>query len=167
MFKEKVICDAIRTAYAGLFPDKKERKEALAELDLELVAQSIRFRSETVLAYQTNGGDDLALKYRGPELFPEKGCRIYSNTIQHHSTQISASYIRELWLLESGRFVEVSRVTTKYRTYSEWFATSYRTVRRTIKGKDWLDYPPEDIADTFQDFNAYPFDGETGALYEI
>lgn len=167
MFKEKVICDAIRTAYACLFPDKKERKEALAELDLELIAQSIRFRSETVLAYQTNGSDDLALKYRGPELFPEKECRIYTNTIQHHSTQVSASYIRELWLLESGRFVEVSMVTTKYRTDCERFTTCYRTIRRTIKGKDWLDYPPEDIADMFQDFNAYPFDGETGVLYEI
>ncbi len=55
----------------------------------------------------------------------------------------------------------------KYRTDYEKFTTCYRTVRRTIKGKDWLDYPPEDIADTFQDFNAYPFDGDTGALYEI
>jgi len=167
MFKEKVICDAIKTAYACLFPDKKERKRALAELDLELVAQSIRFRCETVLAYQTNGSDELALKYRGPDLFPEKGCRIYRNTLQHHSTQVNASYIRELWLLESGRFVEVSLVTTKYRTYSEKFTTCYRTIRRTIKGKDWVDYPPEDIADTFVDFNTYPFDGETGALYEI
>lgn len=167
MFKEKVTCDAIRTAYACLFPDKKERKRALAELDLELVAQSIRFRSETVLAYQTTGSDDLALKYRGPELFPEKGCRIYIRTVQHHSTQVGASYIRELWLLEDGRFVEVSRVDTEYLTAFESFFTCYRIVRRTIKGKDWLDYPPEDIADTFQDFNAYPFDGDTGALYEI
>ena len=39
MFREKEICDAIRTAYLHLFPDKKERKRALSRLDLELVAQ--------------------------------------------------------------------------------------------------------------------------------
>ena len=51
MFREKEICDAIRTAYLHLFPDKKERKRALSRLDLELVAQGVRYRGETVLAY--------------------------------------------------------------------------------------------------------------------
>ena len=55
MFREKEICDAIRTAYLHLFPDKKERKRALSRLDLELVAQGIRYRGESVLAYQTSG----------------------------------------------------------------------------------------------------------------
>ena len=44
MFREKEICDAIRTAYLHLFPDKKERKRALSRLDLELVAQGVRYR---------------------------------------------------------------------------------------------------------------------------
>ncbi|XBX07680.1 hypothetical protein QMP26_05845 [Enterocloster clostridioformis] len=167
MFREKVICDAIRRAYNGLFPNEKDRKKALAELDLELVAQSIRFRADTILSYQTTGSDELALKYRGPELFREKGCRIYTHTIQHHSTQVSASYVRELWLLEDGRFVEVSGVNTKYRTEYESFSTCYRTVHHTVKGKDWQDYSPEDIADAFEDFSRYPFDGEKGALYEV
>ena len=51
MFREKEICDAIRTAYLHLFPDKKERKRALSRLDLELVAQGVRYRGEIVLAY--------------------------------------------------------------------------------------------------------------------
>ncbi|WP_164706512.1 hypothetical protein [Intestinibacillus sp. Marseille-P6563] len=51
MFREKEICDAIRTAYLHLFPDKKERKRALSRLDLELVAQGVRHRGENVLAY--------------------------------------------------------------------------------------------------------------------
>ena len=51
MFREKAICDAIRTAYLHLFPDKKERKRALSRLDLELVAQGVRYRGENVLAY--------------------------------------------------------------------------------------------------------------------
>ena len=51
MFREKEICDAIRTAYLHLFPDKKERKRALSRLDLELVAQGVRYRGESVLAY--------------------------------------------------------------------------------------------------------------------
>ena len=41
MFREKEICNAIRTAYICLFPDKKERKQALSRLNLELVAQGV------------------------------------------------------------------------------------------------------------------------------
>ena len=55
MFREKEICDAIRTAYLHLFPDKKERKRALSRLDLELVAQGVRHRGENVLAYELFG----------------------------------------------------------------------------------------------------------------
>ena len=51
MFREKEICNAIRTAYLYLFPDKKERKRALSRLNMELVAQSVRYRGESVLAY--------------------------------------------------------------------------------------------------------------------
>ena len=63
MFREKEICDAIRTAYLHLFPDKKERKRALSRLDLELVAQGVRYRGESVLAYQTSGSHACALDY--------------------------------------------------------------------------------------------------------
>ncbi|ANU49773.1 hypothetical protein ADH76_07685 [Enterocloster clostridioformis] len=167
MFKEKEICDAIKTAYLHLFPDKKERKKALSELDLELVAQAIRYRGESILAYQTNGTHDLALKYRGPELFSQKGCRIYMRTLQHYSTQVDASYVRELWLLADGSFVELSCVKTKCRSAYENFSTCYRTVHHIVKGRDWQDYPPDEIADAFEDFNNYPFDGEQGALYEV
>ena len=73
MFREKEICNAIRTAYLHLFPDKKERKRALSRLDLELVAQGVRYRGETVLAYQTSGSHERALDYYGPELFPQRG----------------------------------------------------------------------------------------------
>ena len=51
MFREKEICNAIRTAYLYLFHDKKERKRALSRLNMELVAQSVRYRGESVLAY--------------------------------------------------------------------------------------------------------------------
>ena len=127
MFREKEICNAIRTAYLHLFPDKKERKRALSRLDLELVAQGVRHRGENVLAYQTSGSHERALDYYGPELFPQRGCCIYQKTIQSHSTQVDAACIRELWLLEDGRFVEVSGVTTKYHSAYERFSTCYRT----------------------------------------
>ena len=130
MFREKEICDAIRTAYLHLFPDKKERKRALSRLDLELVAQGVRYRGESVLAYQTSGSHERALDYYGPELFSQRGCCIYQKTIQSHSTQVDAACIRELWLLEDGRFVEVSGVTTKYRSAYERFlpATAHSTI---------------------------------------
>ena len=103
MFREKEICNAIRTAYLYLFPDKKERKRALSRLNMELVAQSVRYRGESVLAYQTAGNHECSLNYYGPELFPQRGFCIYQKTIQSHSTQVDASCIRELWLLEDGR----------------------------------------------------------------
>ena len=58
MFREKEICNAIRTAYLYLFPDKKERKRALSRLNMELVVQSVRYRGESVLAYQTAGNHE-------------------------------------------------------------------------------------------------------------
>ena len=81
MFREKEICNAIRTAYLHLFPDKKERKRALSRLDLELVAHGVRYRGESVLAYQTSGSHACALDYYGPELFPQRGCCIYQKKI--------------------------------------------------------------------------------------
>ena len=63
MFREKEICNAIRTAYLYLFPDKKERKRALSRLNMELVAQSVRYRGESVLAYQTAGNHECSLNY--------------------------------------------------------------------------------------------------------
>ena len=123
MFREKEICNAIRTAYLYLFPDKKERKRALSRLNMELVAQSVRYRGESVLAYQTAGNHECSLNYYGPELFPQRGFCIYQKTIQSHSTQVDASCIRELWLLEDGRFVDVSCVNTKYRSAYERFST--------------------------------------------
>ena len=66
MFREKEICNAIRTAYLYLFPDKKERKRALSRLNMELVAQSVRYRGESVLAYQTAGNHECSLNYYGP-----------------------------------------------------------------------------------------------------
>lgn len=59
MFREKEICNAIRTAYLYLFPDKKERKRALSRLNMELVAQSVRYRGESVLAYDSRASGDL------------------------------------------------------------------------------------------------------------
>ena len=167
MFREKEICDAIRTAYLYLFPAKKERKRALSKLDLELVAQSVRYRGESVLAYQTFGNHECSLNYYGPELFPQRGFRIYEKNVQSHSTLVDASCIRELWLLEDGQFVEVSGVTTKYCWGYEKFSTCYRAMHHIVKGRDWQNYPPEEIADAFEDISNYPFDGRPGVFYEI
>ena len=141
MFREKEICNAIRTAYLYLFPDKKERKRALSRLNMELVAQSVRYRGESVRAYQTPGNHECSLNYYGPELFPQRGFCIYQKTIQSHSTQVDASCIRELWLLEDGRFVDVSCVNTKYRSAYERFSTCYRTIHHIVRERDWQGYP--------------------------
>lgn len=55
MFKGKEVENAIRDAYSCLFPEKKERKEALAQLDMDKLVQSIRFRRENPPAYHTGG----------------------------------------------------------------------------------------------------------------
>ena len=80
---------------------------------------------------------------------------------------MDAACIRELWFLEDGRFVEVSGVTTKYRSAYERFSTCYRTVHHIVKGRDWKDYPPEEITDAFEDINDHPFDGMPGVFYEV
>ena len=167
MFREKEICNAIRTAYICLFPDKKERKQALSRLNLELVAQGVRYRGETVLAYQTSGNHECSLNYYGPELFPQRGCCIYRKTVQSYFTKMEAACIRELWFLEDGRFVEVSGVTTKYHSAYERFSTCYRTVHHIVKDRDWQDYPPGEITDAFEDINNHPFDGRPGVFYEV
>ena len=69
MFREKEICDAIRTAYLHLFPDKKERKRALSRLDLELVAQGVRY--ESMMTRRPEGGKAAS---RPPSLSPGHPC---------------------------------------------------------------------------------------------
>ena len=102
-----------------------------------------------------------------PSLPTRLPAAIYQKTVQSHSTQVDAACIRELWLLENGRFVEVSGVTTKYRSAYERFSTCYRTVHHIVKGRDWQGYPPEEIADAFEDINDHPFDGMPGVFYEV
>ena len=55
MFKGKEVENAIRKVYSYLYPEKKERKEALARLDMDKLVQSIRFRGENPPAYHTGG----------------------------------------------------------------------------------------------------------------
>ena len=97
MFREKEICNAIRTAYLYLFPDKKERKRALSRLNMELVAQSVRYRGESVLAYQTAGNHECSLNYYGPELFPQRG-------ILYLSKNYPECILRRWMLLASGNY---------------------------------------------------------------
>ena len=167
MFREKEIIEAVKTAYSYLFPEKKERRKMLRRLDLPLLAQAVRYRAETPLAYQTTGSAELSLNYQGPELFRQRACPIFHETIQHHSTLIEAMYIRELWLLEDGTFSEVSAVVVHYLTATEKYYTCYRTVRGTVEGKDWSAYDPEDIAEALEDFCKYPFDAEPITLLEV
>ena len=103
----------------------------------------------------------------GRNCFPSGDAVFIKKTVQSHSTQVDAACIRELWLLEDGRFVEVSGVTTKYRSAYERFSTCYRTVHHIVKGRNWKDYPPEEITDAFEDINDHPFDGMPGVFYEV
>ena len=167
MFKGKEVERAVRNAYSCLFPDKEERKEALGRLDMEKLVQSIRFRGDDPPAYITGGTAELSMKYHGPDLFDQKACRIFREPLQAYSTMVEGTYIRELWLLEDGTFVEVAAVKVDCRFTTESFYTVYRTIRHTMEKKDWRTYIPGVIAEIFEDFNTYPFDGEKGAIYEV
>ncbi len=167
MFREKETCDAIREVYSYLFPKKRELKKALERVDLKTVVQSLRYRTEEILAYQTFGTDELILKYQGPALFPQRGCEICSRIIRHHATEVEVSYIRELWLLEDTRFVELSAVKVEYRSANEGFYTRYRTFHHLMEARDWLDYSPKEVAGVFEDFYKYPFDATPVNYYEV
>lgn len=167
MFDGRKIENAIREVYSFLYPDKKERKKALARLDMETLVQSIRYRCETPLSYYAGGSADLSMKYHGPDLFEQKACRIFQEPVQVYSTLVEGTYLRELWLLEDGTFVEVAAVRVKCRFTTESYSTEYRTIRHTMTEKDWRDYVPEEAVDLFEDFSKYPFDAETGAIYEV
>ena len=167
MFREKEICDAIRTAYLHLFPDKKERKRALSRLDLELVAQGIRYRGESVLAYQTSGSHACApgllragavspagmlhLPKNGPKSFHAGGCRLYPGTVVSGGWTVCGGVRRDYKIPFGIRAV----------FYLLPHGTPYR------QGRDWQDYPPEEIADAFEDINDHPFDGMPGVFYEV
>lgn len=167
MFKGKEVEKAIRKVYSCLYPKKEERKKALARLDMEKLVQSIRFRGDDPPAYITGGTADLSMKYHGPDLFEQKACRIFREPVQAYSTLVEGTYIRELWLLEDGTFVEVAVVRVDCRFTTESFYAVYRTIRHTMTKRDWLVYNPGVIADVFEDFCEHPFDGEKGAIYEV
>ena len=86
MFDGRKIESAVREVYSFLYPDKKERKKALARLDMETLVQSIRYRCETPLAYYATGSADLSMKYHGPDLFDQKACMVYQEPLQVFST---------------------------------------------------------------------------------
>lgn len=167
MFKGKEVERAVRNAYSCLYPEKKERKEALSRLDMEKLVQSIRFRGDDPPAFITGGTADLSMKYHGPDLFEQKACRIFREPLRAYSTMVEGTYFRELWLLEVGIFVEVAAVKVDCRFTTESYYAVYRTIRHTMTKKDWQSYIPGAIADAFEDFCFSPFDGEKGAIYEV
>lgn len=167
MFRGKETCAAIREVYSFLFPKKKDLKRALERVNLETAVQSLRYRAEEILAYQTHGTDDAAFTYRGPVLFQQRGYKVCSRTIRHHSTEVETDYLRELWLLEDARFVELSVVTVQYRSATEGYYTRYRTVHHFMEEKDWKDYSPEEVIDLFEDFSRHPFDASGIDYYEV
>lgn len=116
-------------------PEKERFERSLERVNLETAVQSLRYRAEEILAYQTHGTDDAAFTYRGPVLFPQRGYKVCSRTIRHHSTEVETDYLRELWLLEDARFVELSVVTVQYRSATEGYYTSYRTVHHLWRKK--------------------------------
>ena len=101
MFDGRKIESAIRKVYSCLYPNKRERKKALARLDMEKLVQSIRYRSETPLAYYTGGSADLSMKYHGPDLFEQKACRIFQEPVRRLG--FTADSLRKVTLRYTGR----------------------------------------------------------------
>lgn len=167
MFREKKFAMPSGRRIFIFSPNKKERKRALSRLNMELVAQSVRYRGESVLAYQTAGNHECSLNYYGPELFPQAGILHLPKNYPESFYAGGSSCIRERKLLEDGRFVDVSCVNTRNTVRRERFSTCYRTIHHIVRERDWQDYPAEEVADAFEDISRYPFDGRPGVFYEV
>ena len=116
MFREKRNLQCYQDGVSLSFPRQKERKRALSRLNMELVVQSVRYRGESVLAYQTAGNHECSLNYYGPELLPQRDFAFTKNYPKSFHTSGGFIYPGNHGLLEDGRFVEVSCVNTKYRS---------------------------------------------------
>ena len=151
----------------AFFLIKRSGKQALSRLNLELVAQGVRYRGETVLAYQTSGNHECSLNYYGPELFPQRGVLHLPKTVQSYFTQMDAACIREMWFLEDGRFMEVSGVTTKYHSAYERFSTCYPHGPSYRQGPGLAGLSARGDYRCLEDINNHPFDGRPGVFYEV
>ena len=128
MFREKEICNAIRTAYLYLFPDKKERKRALSRLNMELVAQSVRYRGESVLAYPWEyntfilGGDVILIEN---DLLADA-----LNALPQDNRDILLMY----WFLEMADREIAERMNLARRTINNRRLKSYRLLKELMGG---------------------------------
>ena len=94
----------------------------------------------------------------------------YGSKIKVFGTEIPHS-VRAKEISAEGKSIFAhdpgGKVAEAYRSAYERFSTCYRTLHHIVKGRDWQDYPPEEIADAFEDINDHPFDGMPGVFYEV
>ena len=94
MFREKEICNAIRTAYLYLFPDKKERKRALSRL-----MPTVSIWSELLWARVVSTAGILHLPKNYPESFYAGGCFLHPGTMALGGRAVCGCLLREYEIL--------------------------------------------------------------------
>lgn len=137
MYKEKEVFDTVKNAFAGMLPDYEECTllPIINEIDIEELAQGLNYYAEEVFTYETHDTFEIAIQYRGPELFDWKACLVLQYPIMQSSTYVDQEIIRELWLLEDMSFVEISKVTVAFTDENNKFESMYRTIRHEVKGE--------------------------------
>lgn len=169
MYNEKGVFEAVKEAFLGMYPDSKEFElyPVINELDMESLAQGLRYHAETVYEYETDGTFDLAIKYHGPELFDQKACLILQYPAWHSTALVDEAVMRELWFLEDMTFVEITKVTVVCRQGEACFTSHYRTIRYTVVDKDWTRYDSDDFKEALDNISQIHQPHHQQIIYEV
>jgi len=133
---------------------------------LEEVCMGVRDKVQTIYQYTVESSHELGFKYRGKELFRQRGCKIYSDMEVGASDVITSTYEKELWLLEDMSFALVHCVSMGIGAEDNEYITEYRSIIKRFEGKQDLFMTPEDLLEELEEM-CVPQWEHTATIYEM
>ena len=126
-------------------PDEIEEIKEEVKYELEPICMAIKNELEHVYDYKVETSTVHPFRYRGNELFDQRGCRICEDLNSGSYSSVNLSYVTELWMLENGTFTIVNCI----RIYAEngEISTEYRTIKNSLSEYDDLFIDAEELKD--------------------
>ena len=105
-------------------------------------------------------------RYRGVELFNQRGCLILSDVEQMVFDEAKTTYATELWLLEDMSFAIVHCVKMKIGSEDTGYVTEYRAFKKPLEISEDLFFSPESLIEELESMCVPQWEHEA-TIYEL
>lgn len=162
MFQEKEMSRALTWLVelcAQEDPDLLEPKGekggvSLDQLPLPQVCLALRNRVQWVYDFALDSDRWPCFRYRGRDLFGQRGCKVYEELLTSTSTQSAVNHFWELWLLEDMTFVVVENVNFHCPNQGKAHYTGdYRTIKNRVEKLEHLPFEGVEILQELVDMS--------------